>query len=398
MSAPKHRLRKTGKPGVYVDDRGHHKISFTGSDGKRHWKWLGPVKQGDAVRAREDLNVSIRRRELVVNGENKTWKQVREEHVETRTVGTRTAEGQDSNLRNHCQRLEHLRIGEITKHDILAVLAQATSVKSGRLLGDGTKAQILHALSAVFEHGMEMGYRATNPCKELSKRQRPRQGEGPHRVLSHDEESRLLAYCGRVPWLRPIILVALYQALRLGEVAGLQVPAVDFANDKLRVHQQLDRRRQLVHTKGADPRTGKRDRRDTSPIDLMPPAREALLEARIDAASEFFFHDGNGEPRHTRAITRAFEQVVKLAALPETEDGPVTFHSLRHTGISRLANDRRISLVWVRDFAGHRSVKTTETYVHKIENANVTRAAVEAMAGVEHSWNTEPGTAGSGGE
>jgi hypothetical protein len=77
VSAPKHRLRKTGKPGVYVDDRGHHKISFTGSDGKRHWKWLGPIKRSEAVRAREDLNVSIRRRELVVNGENKTWKQVR---------------------------------------------------------------------------------------------------------------------------------------------------------------------------------------------------------------------------------------------------------------------------------------------------------------------------------
>jgi integrase len=158
-------------------------------------------------------------------------------------------------------------------------------------------------------------------------------------------------------------VVALYQALRLSEVAGLQVPAVDFLNDKLRVHQQLDRRRQLVHTKGADPRTGKRDKREATPIDLMPPAREALLELRMDAASAFFFHDENGEPRHTRAITRAFEQVMKLAALPETEDGPVTFHSLRHTGISRLANDRRISLVWVRDFAGHRSVKTTETYV-----------------------------------
>jgi hypothetical protein len=28
---------------------------------------------------------------------------------------------------------------------------------------------------------------------------------------------------------------------------------VDFANDKLRVHQELDRHRQLVHTKGANP-------------------------------------------------------------------------------------------------------------------------------------------------
>jgi integrase len=192
-------------------------------------------------------------------------------------------------------------------------------------------------------------------------------------------------------------VVALYETLRLSEVAGLQVQSVDFANDKVRVHQQLTRQRQLKHTKGANPRKGQRDRRDTNPIDLLPPAREALLELRMDSASGFFFHDAQGEPRHTRAITRAFEEVVKLAGLPETEDGPVTFHSLRHTGISRLANDRRIPLVYVRDFAGHKSLSTTETYVHKIENEAVTTAAAEAMA-VEHVWNTDSGTPGTDGE
>jgi site-specific recombinase XerD len=336
VPVPNHSLRKSGKPGVYYEERQgvrHYKVSFKDSTGKRRFKWLGPVKLGEAVKAREDLNVSIRRREVVVNGENKTWKQVREEYVEARTVGKRTAEGQDSNYRNHCQRLEGRRFGEITKQDILSLLAQAKSVKTGKPLDDGTKAQILHAVSSVFEHGVVMGYRATNPCRELSKRQRPRQGEGRRRILSHDEETRLLA----------------------------------------------------------------RDRRDTNPIDLLPPAREALLELRMESGSGFFFHDEQGEPRHTRAITRAFEEVVKLAGLPETEDGPVTFHSLRHTGISRLANDRRIPLVYVRDFAGHKSLSTTETYVHKIENEAVTTAAAEAMA-LEHSWNTESGTPGSDGE
>jgi integrase len=71
----------------------------------------------------------------------------------------------------------------------------------------------------------------------------------------------------------------------------------------------------------------------------------------------------------------------------------VTFHSLRHTGISRLANDRRIPLVYVRDFAGHRTLSTTETYVHKIGSPTVTTAAAEAMA-LEHSWNTESGNTG----
>ena len=401
MSAPKDSLRADA-PGIYSRKSEHQarrarKLRYKDSDGTWRFKWVQPCTLAEAKKQREELNVSIRRRELVVNGENKTWDQVREEYIEARAVGTRTAEGQDSIYRNHCKPLLRRRFGEITKHEIISLLAQARSVKTGEQLDDGTKAQILHAVSAVFEHGIEKGYKATNPCRELSKRQRPRQGEGRKRILSGDEEARLLAYCGQFPWLRPIIIVAIYQALRLGEAAGLQVAAVDFANDKLRVHEQLDRKKQLVHTKGANPKTGIRDRRDTNPIDLMPLAREALLELRANAVDGFFFHEATG-PWHTRAITRAFEKAVKLAGLPETEDGPVTFHSLRHTGISRLANDRRIPLVWVRDFAGHRSVKTTEGYVHMIPNAKVTLAAVEAMAAVEHAWNTDSGTTGNDGE
>jgi hypothetical protein len=66
---------------------------------------------------------------------------------------------------------------------------------------------------------------------------------------------------------------------------GGQVEQVDFANNRLRVHQQLDRHRQLTDTKGANPRKGKRDRRDTNPIDLLPPAQEALLELRMNSVS-----------------------------------------------------------------------------------------------------------------
>jgi hypothetical protein len=39
------------------------------------------------------------------------------------------------------------------------------------------------------------------------------------------------------------------------------------------------------------------------------------------------------------------------------------------------------ALVYVRDFAGHESLQTTETYVHKIESPSVTAAAAKAMAG-----------------
>jgi integrase len=123
-----------------------------------------------------------------------------------------------------------------------------------------------------------------------------------------------------------------------------------------------------------------RDPRDVHPIDLMPQAH-AVLRRLCDSGSGFVFRRRDGGPKKRRDIGRMFQKAVEYAKLPVTEDGPVTFHALRHTGISRLANHPSIPLVYVRDFAGHRNLTTTETYVHKIGSATVTAAAAEAMAG-----------------
>ena len=70
----------------------------------------------------------------------------------------------------------------------------------------------------------------------------------------------------------------------------------------------------------------------------------------------------------------AFAKARERAALPITEEGKVVFHSLRHTGISRLANHPAIPLVHVRDFARHKDLVTTQGYVHKIDSPTVTAA------------------------
>lgn len=168
----------------------------------------------------------------------------------------------------------------------------------------------------------------------------------------------LLAYTAAFPWLRPIIVVALYQALRLGEVLGLQFEDVDFAASKLHVRRSVGRTGALGPPKGGKAAT----------IRLTGPAREALLELRQESSTGFVFTNERGGTRQLRDVQRAFTKARDRAALPVTDDGPVVFHSLRHTGISRLANDPRIPLVKVRDFARHADLATTQGYVHAIES------------------------------
>jgi integrase len=80
-------------------------------------------------------------------------------------------------------------------------------------------------------------------------------------------------------------------------------------------------------------------------------------------------------------VQRAFEKAVERAALPVTAEGKVVFHSLRHTCISRLANDPRVGIIYAQRHAGHADLKTTQSYVKKIESAERTCAAAEALAG-----------------
>jgi integrase len=190
-------------------------------------------------------------------------------------------------------------------------------------------------------------------------------------VLSRHEEVRLLAYCAPFAWLRPIITVSLHQALGLGEVAGLQWEDVDFAAGKLHVRRSLGRDGTLGLPKGGR----------AASIELTPATREALLELRQDSdGTGFVFVNSLGGQRQMRDIQRAFTTARDRAALPVTDDGAVCFHSLRHTGISRLANHPAIPLVHVRDFARHTDLAVTQGYVHRIESETVTVAIGDALA------------------
>ena len=91
------------------------------------------------------------------------------------------------------------------------------------------------------------------------------------------------------------------------------------------------------------------------------------------------FTNSLGRPRRRRDVQRAFDRAREAAALQVTLDGKVVFHSLRHTRISRLANNREIPLPHVQAFARHNKLETTLEYVHKVEDAVTTAAILAAV-------------------
>jgi integrase len=192
------------------------------------------------------------------------------------------------------------------------------------------------------------------------------------------KEPRLLEHA--LDWLKEIVIVALHQALRKGEVLALQKDDVDFVNGKLHVRRQIHDDGTIGPCKGQSQEDFERGVGDK--IDLMPAARKVLAEKALQAGpTGWLFVNRYGEPRSHGDIDRAYGNARDRAGLPETEDGKVVFHSLRHTGISRPANHPGVPLVHVQEFARHKDIKTTMSYVHKIESEQVVSAMAEALSG-----------------
>jgi integrase len=335
------------------------------ADGKRPFEVVGTRLDAAKARAREIYAARDKGGQVTRIGT--TLKEVVADWRSVRDIKPRSAESFDYVLDRHIVPvLGSKKVKDLTPLDLVKWL-QGLRRRNGKPgpLADSTKRQCLVVLNVVLAHAVEMG--ALNAVPRLDHKQKPKMGEPRKRIVSVDEEKALLDACGGYTWLRPMIEVTLHQALRQGEVAGLTWEDVDFDNGMLTVRHQFTREGQLGPTKG-----GK-----VCSIPLTDHARKVLREHQLASGGRegYVFRNSLGRPRCLKDISRAFGKVRERAGL---DDGELCFHSLRHTGISRLANHPQIPLVQVKNFARHTSLMVTQGYVHAIENAEVATLIAQA--------------------
>jgi integrase len=290
-----------------------------------------------------------------------TFEQAVADWRETREIRPSSKKRLDGILDRHVlPMIGRTRVRDIDTGTYLRVLAAVTP---------GSQKLTYSCMRIVLAHAVEM--KALGSVPKLPRKRTPKAAPARRRILSGDEQARLLACAARFGRLSQVIRVALGQALRIGEVVGLEWDDIDFAAGTITVRRSVDKDGHVGPTKGG--------REDTIP--LTPVAREALLELwskRGSSARVFLNRDGN--PWAYSDISRSFNAAVEAAALLVTDDGKVTFHAMRHTSISTAANNPAIPLLHVRDFARHTDLATTQGYMHKIEDEKVATAFAEAFA------------------
>jgi integrase len=161
-------------------------------------------------------------------------------------------------------------------------------------------------------------------------------------IQKPEDVARFLDAC-RPQWFRIAAALSVYAGLRKGEVAGLRVDALDFDRGLIRVDRSYD-----------GPTKGKLVR--WAPLS---PALAAILRPWVDGrpGAELVVKAA-GEPLTARAdILKRTRRACRRAGIAE-----VTFHQLRHTAASHLA--QRVPLPMVGAVLGHADPKTTARYAH----------------------------------
>lgn len=236
---------------------------------------------------------------------------------------------------------EIIRLKAIKRHPMakLSVVALTPAVL-GRFRDDrlkvcasSTVVRELGMLSSIFNHCIrEWRLLVTNPISQIRK---PSMPKGRDRILSSEEEHRLLEAFEPVGrrniYMKPLVIVAIETAMRRGELLKLKRSDIDF---KLRTaHLHL--------TKNGEDRWVPLSTRAVKILETLPRS----IDDRVF-------------PINAAAMEAAFDKGRKRAQLSD-----VHFHDLRHTATTRLA-EKLTNILELSAVTGHKDLRMLKRYYH----------------------------------
>lgn len=261
--------------------------------------------------------------------ESTTFKDVIERYIADVCPTTRSGTDDAIRLRAMCRtKLAKLSMASLTPKAIADYRDERLKkVKSGTVIRE------LAYLSSIINHARrEWGINITNPVASVRK---PSPPQGRNRILSADEESRLLVTLDptgrRNPWLQPSAVLSIETAMRRGELLQLRWSNIDLQNQTAF----------LPMTKNGTARTVPLSRRAVELLKALPRSI-----------------DGRVFPIEPAAHHAAFKRACKRAGLVDLH-----WHDLRHTAITRLA-EKLPNLIELAAVSGHRSLTMLKRYYH----------------------------------
>ena len=188
------------------------------------------------------------------------------------------------------------------------------------------------------------------------------------RALTGDEVIRLIEACP--PYLKPIVITAVYTGLRKSDVLGLKWKDIKFRIAKDKDGKEFE----IGLIQLTEQKTGK-TRNIVLNDDIL------TLLHHLPVKGEYVFPGKNGKP--FKDVKKSFQTALFKAGIEQGEGKQkIVFHSLRHTCIS-LLTEKGADTTAVKNYVAHADEKMTEHYTHLSEEfARRTSDLLNGLCGV----------------
>lgn len=295
-----------------------------------------------------------------IDSERSTWRQ----HIETAAFydwPLRKIRPRD--IDRWLRKLQQKRAAKVTRSGDTAVISE-----SDRALGQSAVTQARRVLLSCLQSACLDGKLSSNPVREVRvpKRAVVVEDSDAWAWLTLAEIGQLfgavdaLENRSRALYYRAAFSVAIYVGLRQAEIWGLRWEDLDL---------DVERPQVRVRRSSRGPLKSATSRRN---VPLLPAARDALRAWRdrdgvTRATGVVFPADGGGT--HARGYDAQWDKSWRARA---TSRDYVTFHDLRHTCASHLAQGSwgvQLSLRELQDWLGHSSIAVTQRYSHLCPDA-----------------------------
>lgn len=244
-------------------------------------------------------------------------------------------------------------------------------------ISDKQRRLVLLLIRKMLNFAVKNEYLVTNVAAKITVKSEAKLVKKRTAILSLDEAKRLLVEASTFRGGRfyELFLVALYTAMRQGEIFALQFGGFDESRRTIRVNFTLTESHNGKLERTA-PKTAA-SRRTLEIPDSVVSALTALRQARSAGPGDFIFLDTEGKPLRKNNFRRdVFGPLRSLAKISDA----FTFHGLRHVANSfMLASDGNV--VAAQERLGHTTSRMTlDVYAHVLPGHH--RAAVDRIDGL----------------
>lgn len=277
--------------------------------------------------------------------------------------------------------LGHLKIKDIKPLHVQQFVNQLQEVKTARTptgkLSPSSIRRYYTALQSVLHSAYKLDLIPFNPA-DSDRITLPKLQEQKTEIFTPEEIAEILNYLENEPLqFKTLIHLALNSGCRRGELVGLKWSDINFNTGVITV-QRSNYKMTGQPIKSKETKTGKRR------YITLPPYCLALLKRyRAEQAKQRFalgdrwqgnnwiFIQADGAPMYPTTPTLQFSDFLKKYNLKHRK-----FHALRHTSATLLLSSGT-NIKNVASRLGHTQLKTTDRYVHALEDAD--RAAANAF-------------------